>query len=122
MPSENSIELDRELESMSRLWRAFLARMFLDVLDPRARIRREASDFWADDEHFRFICELAGIEDEPLSDCYDHLWTLAPDKQAPYAALVRDALTKGLLLPTPSKMARAAGASDAPAWLTPGRK
>lgn len=107
MQLEESTELDRELESMSRLWRAFLARMFLDVLDPRARIRREASEFWADEEHFIFICEIACIHQEPMSDCYDYLWTLPDDERMAYASLVRDALTKDLLLPTPAKMARA---------------
>lgn len=104
MSAEESTELDRELESMSRLWRAFLARMFLDTLDPRARIRREASDFWADELHFQSICELAMIPDEVLSDCYDYMWTLPEKERMPYAAMVRDALTKGLLLPTPTKM------------------
>lgn len=107
MPEERSTELDRELESMSRLWRAFLARMFLDVLDHRARIKREASEFWADEEHLNYICELAMIEVDPLTDCYDYLWTLPKDKQMHYAALVRDALTKDFLLPTPAKMQRA---------------
>ncbi len=110
MQLEQSTELDRELSSMSALWRAFLARMMLDTLDHRARVRREASEFWADEEHFLFICELAQIESEVLSDCYDYLWTLAPDKRMNYAAMVRDALTKGLLLPTPTKMRRAARA------------
>lgn len=81
--------------------------MFLDTLDPRARIRKEASDFWADEEHYLYICEIAMIEPEPLSDCYDYLWTLPEPERMDYGALVRDALTKGLLLPTPSKMARA---------------
>lgn len=104
---EESTELDRELESMSRLWKAFLARMFLDVLDTRKRISREASEFWADTEHFEYICQLAMVPIDPMSDCYDHLWRLPPSRRMWYAALVRDALTKDLLLPTPSKLARA---------------
>lgn len=106
MSNDESIVNDRELESMSRLWRAFLARMFLDALDDRKRIAKEAHEFWADDDHMHFICELAGVEDAVLSDCYDHLWAIDPKERPAYAALVRDALTKDLLLPTPSKMRR----------------
>jgi len=81
--------------------------MFLDTLDPRKRISANAQAFFADQEHYELICEFGAVEWEVLSDCYDYLWTLPVEGRMEYAAMVRDALSKELLLPTPSKMRRA---------------
>lgn len=89
---------------MSRLWKAFLARMFLDTLDHRKRVSREASEFFADEDHLHLICVFADVNPVILDDCYSYMWTLQAEERAAYAALVRDALTKELLLPTPTKM------------------
>ena len=109
MLDEELIGTDRELESMSKLWKAFLARMFLDTLDHRKRVSESASEFFADHDHLEVICAFACVQTEILLDCYEYLWTLPDNKKAPYSALVRDALTKGFLLPTPTKVRRAGG-------------
>lgn len=79
---------------MSRLWRAFLSRMFLDSIEPRKRLVKEASAFWADEEHVRFICEIAHIDFAWISQCYDQLWTLSPKEQLVFSSHVRKALTE----------------------------
>lgn len=110
MSDEGLIGTDRELESMSKLWRAFLARMFLDTLDHRKKVADSASDFFADHDHYEQICAFSCVPSEILMDCYEFMWTLPQNKRLPYAALVRDALSKGFLLPTPTKVMRAGGA------------
>lgn len=77
-----------------------MSRFFIDAIDPRKKIRADAQAFWVDEEHVRYICEIAFVPFEEMSNCYDFLWTLPPGRdQLDFTSLVRKSLTEDLPLP-----------------------
>lgn len=83
--------------------------MFIDAIDPRKRIRTEAQAFWADEAHLREIAEIAFVEFEAISDCYDELWRLDEKDRLEYTSIIRRCLTEDVRLPGPGLIEKRRG-------------
>lgn len=99
-----SIQADRELESMSTLWRHVLLQALKDIFHADLNIRRDVNSWFNSRASVEQVCDFAMISSEDIADCVVAIYSMKTTDAEAYCRVLCKAILHGQRLPTPERV------------------